>query len=141
MQSSTNDPVVQGLVAYLLGITYEYNDDPSTPLDRVKLQGIYSSRLDQFNSLLARLRDSPAVKNAPQYLQISAEEESISNTTHSLPSLLLDSVFVDMFKSTYGKIKTITVYGLSTYSFLENIQKSLKRKPAKFDKLGSRTSK
>jgi hypothetical protein len=109
MQSSTNDPTVQGLVAYLLGITYEYNDDPSTPLDRAKLQAIFSSRLDQFNSLLARLRDSPAVKNAPQYLQISAADESISNTTHSLPSLLLDSVFVDLFKSTYGKLKGIKI--------------------------------
>lgn len=106
MQSSINDPIVQGLVAYLLGITYEYNDDPSTPLDRTKLQAIFSSRLDQFNSLLARLRDSPAVKNAPQYLQISAEDESISNTTHSLPSLLLDSVFVDLFKSSYGSFDT-----------------------------------
>ncbi|CAO3634660.1 unnamed protein product [Mucor hiemalis] len=123
MQSSTNDPTVQGLVAYLLGITYEYNDDPSTPLDRSKLQTIYSSRLDQFNSLLARLRDSPSVKNAPQYLQISAQEESISNSTHSLPSLLLDSVFVELFKSTY-----------------ENIQKSIKKKPAKFNKLESRTN-
>ncbi|EPB81545.1 hypothetical protein HMPREF1544_11735 [Mucor circinelloides 1006PhL] len=123
MQSSTNDPTVQGLVAYLLGITYEYNDDPSTPLDRAKLQAIFSSRLDQFNSLLARLRDSPAVKNAPQYLQISAEDESISNTTHSLPSLLLDSVFVDLFKSNY-----------------ENIQKSIKKKPAKFHKIESRTN-
>lgn len=34
MQSSTNDTVVQGLIAYLLGITYQYNDDPHTPLDR-----------------------------------------------------------------------------------------------------------
>lgn len=124
MQSSTNDPTVQGLVAYLLGVTYEYNDSPDTPLDRAKLQAIFSSRLDQFNSLLARLRDSSAVKNAPQYLQISAEDESISNTTHSLPSLLLDPVFVEMFKSTY-----------------ENIQRSIKKKPGKFNKLDSRTSK
>lgn len=112
MQSSTNDPTVQGLIAYLLGITYEYDDDPSTPLDRAKLQAIFSSRLDQFNSLLARLRDSPAVKNAPQYLQISAEDESISSTTHSLPSLLLDSVFVDLFKSTYGNLKYFASQGI-----------------------------
>ncbi|KAI8084073.1 p115 like vesicle tethering protein [Gilbertella persicaria] len=123
MQSSTNDPTVQGLVAYLLGITYEYNDDPSAPLNRAKLQGIYSSRLDQFNSLLARLRDSPAVKNAPQYLQISAEDESVSNATHSLPSLILDNVFVDQFKSTY-----------------EHIQKSIKKKPTSFNRLESRTN-
>ncbi|KAI8891166.1 hypothetical protein K501DRAFT_327824 [Backusella circina FSU 941] len=123
MQSSTTDPTVQGLVAFLLGVTYEYNDDPSTPLDRTKLQTIFASRLDQFNSLLARLRDSPAVKNASQYLQITAEEESISNTTHSLPSLLLDTVFVDFFKSSY-----------------ENIQKSIKKKPSKFNKIDSRSS-
>ncbi|KAI7897457.1 p115 like vesicle tethering protein [Cokeromyces recurvatus] len=122
MQSSTNDPTVQGLIAYLLGIAYKYNDDPSTPLDRTQLQSIFSSRLDQFNSLLARLRDSPAVKNAPQYLQISAEDESISNSTHSLPSLILDSVFVELFKSTY-----------------ENIQKSIKKKPSKFSKIESKT--
>ncbi|KAI8984524.1 p115 like vesicle tethering protein [Mycotypha africana] len=88
MQSSTNDAIVQA---------------------------IYSGRLDQFHSSLARLRDSSAVINAPQYLQISAEDESISVTTHSLPSLLLDSVFVDLFKSTY-----------------EHIHKSLKKKPNSF---------
>lgn len=120
MQSSTNDPTVQGLVAYLLGITYEYNDDPSTPLDRAKLQAIFSSRLDQFNSLLARLRDSPAVKNAPQYLQISAEDESISNTTHSLPSLLLDSVFVDLFKSNYGWYLVVLVFLVEVLMLISN---------------------
>lgn len=52
------------------------------------------------NSLLARLRDSSAIKNAPQYLQMS-EEESMNNNG-SLPSVLLDSVFVDFFKSNYG---------------------------------------
>lgn len=51
------------------------------------------------NSLLARLRDSSAIKNAPQYLQMS--EESM-NSNSSLPSVLLDSVFVDFFKSNYG---------------------------------------
>ncbi|EIE87313.1 hypothetical protein RO3G_12024 [Rhizopus delemar RA 99-880] len=87
MQSSTNDPVVQGLIAYLL---------------------------DQMNSLLARLRDSPAIKNAPQYLQITPEEEE----ANPLPSLLLDSVFVDFFKST-----------------CENVQKTLKKKPADFNRI------
>lgn len=53
------------------------------------------------NSLLARLRDSPAIKNAAQYLQITQEEEE----ANPLPSLLLDSVFVDFFKSTCGKKK------------------------------------
>lgn len=123
MQSSTNDPTVQGLVAYLLGITYEYNDDPSTPLDRAKLQAIFSSRLDQFNSLLARLRDSPSVKNAPQYLQISAEDESISNTTHSLPSLLLDSVFVDLFKSNYGNCNFVLKWNPSAHFFIREYSK------------------
>lgn len=69
---------------------------------RVKLKTIFSSRVDQMNSLLARLRDSPAIKNAPQYLQITHEEDA----ANPLPSLLLDSIFVDFFKSTYGKKKT-----------------------------------
>ncbi|KAG1144953.1 hypothetical protein G6F37_005831 [Rhizopus arrhizus] len=114
MQSSTNDTVVQGLIAYLLGITYQYNDDPHTPLDRAKLKSIFSNRLDQMNSLLARLRDSPAIKNAPQYLQITQEEEE----ANPLPSLLLDSVFVDFFKST-----------------CENVQKALKKKPTDFNRI------
>ncbi|KAG1472429.1 hypothetical protein G6F56_001544 [Rhizopus delemar] len=113
MQSSTNDSMVQGLVAYLLGIIYQYNDDPQAPIDRVKLKTIFSSRVDQMNSLLARLRDSPAIKNAPQYLQITHEEDA----ANPLPSLLLDSIFVDFFKSTY-----------------ENVQKTLKKKPADFNK-------
>ncbi|PHZ11501.1 uncharacterized protein RHIMIDRAFT_238935 [Rhizopus microsporus ATCC 52813] len=121
MLSSTNDPIVQGLIAYLLGIVYQFNDDPDTPLDRTKLQSIFSSRLDQMNSLLARLRDSSAIKNAPQYLQMS-EEESMNNNS-SLPSVLLDSMFVDFFKSNY-----------------ENVQKSLKKKPSSFNKIESRES-
>lgn len=58
------------------------------------------------NSLLARLRDSPAIKNVPQYLQITQEEEE----ANPLPSLLLDSVFVDFFKSTCGKKKIGFIY-------------------------------
>ena len=71
--------------------------------NREKLQTILSSRVDTFTSLLSRLRDSSAVKNAPQYLEISPEDESISLSTGSLPSLLLDSAFVEFFKDTYGK--------------------------------------
>ncbi|CDS09506.1 hypothetical protein LRAMOSA10866 [Lichtheimia ramosa] len=114
-QSSANDPIVQGLAAFLLGISYEFNDDPQTPLSREKMQTILSSRIDLFTSALARLRDSPAIKNAPQYLQISAEDESISANTSSLPLLLLDSTFVDFFKDAY-----------------ETVQRSLKKKPSSF---------
>lgn len=69
---------------------------------REKLHSILSSRVDVFSSHIARLRDNPAVKNATQYLEISAEEESIASTTKSLPSLLLDITFVDFFKDVYG---------------------------------------
>ncbi|KAI8146809.1 p115 like vesicle tethering protein [Fennellomyces sp. T-0311] len=89
IQSSANDPTVQGLAAFL--------------------------RVDTFTSLLSRLRDSPAVKNAPQYLEISPEDESISLSTGSLPSLLLDSTFVEFFKDTY-----------------EQTTRALKRKPSSF---------
>ncbi|KAI9247479.1 p115 like vesicle tethering protein [Phascolomyces articulosus] len=117
IQSSANDPLVQGLAAFLLGITYEHNNDPNTPLTREKLQTILSSRLDTFTSLLSRLRDNPAVKNAPQYLEISSQDESISLSTGSLPSLLLDSAFVEFFKDTY-----------------EQTTRALKKKPSSFKK-------
>ncbi|KAG0166470.1 hypothetical protein DFQ28_008174 [Apophysomyces sp. BC1034] len=120
VQSSAHDPTAQGLAAFLLGITYVHNNDPKTPMDREKLQAIISSRVDQFTSHMTRLRDSPAVKSAPQFLQITVEDEAISNSTKSLPSLLLDSTFVEFFKNTYGKDKQ------------KNIQKSLKRKPSSF---------
>ncbi|KAL0086079.1 p115 like vesicle tethering protein [Phycomyces blakesleeanus] len=115
VQSPANDPIVQGLVSFLLGITYDFNSDPNTPLSRENLQAIISSRVDQFNSHMSRLRDSPAVKNSPQYLQISAEEESLANSTSSLPFLFLESSFVEFYKDTY-----------------ENVQRSIKRKPASF---------
>ncbi|KAI9316302.1 p115 like vesicle tethering protein [Dichotomocladium elegans] len=78
VQSSANDPIVQGLIAFLLGIAYD---------------------------TLSRLRDSAAIKNSPQYLQISAEDESISANTGSLPSLLLEPTFVEFFKDTYGNVE------------------------------------
>lgn len=89
------------------------------------------------NSLLARLRDSPAIKNAPQYLQITQEEEE----ANPLPSLLLDSVFVDFFKSTCGKKKIGFIYEQkkkSLYSHIENVQKTLKKKPADFNRIERR---
>ncbi|ORY93958.1 p115 like vesicle tethering protein [Syncephalastrum racemosum] len=117
IQSSANDPIVQGLAAFLLGITYEYNNDPHTPLDREKLQAILSSRVDLFTSVLARLRDSPALKNAGEYFQISTVDESVSSTTGSLPSLIIDNTFAEFFKDTY-----------------EHIQRSMKRKPSSYQK-------
>lgn len=91
------------------------------------------------NSLLARLRDSPAIKNAPQYLQITQEEEE----ANPLPSLLLDSVFVDFFKSTCGKKKIGFIYEQkkSLCSHIENVQKTLKKKPTDFNRIERRKKK
>ncbi|CAO3597180.1 unnamed protein product [Absidia cylindrospora] len=115
VQSSTNDPTVQGLTAFLLGITYEFNNDPRTPITRENLQAILSSRVDVFNSHIARLRDSHAIKNTPQYLEISAEDEALATNTKSLPSLFLDVAFAEFFKDVY-----------------ETTQRSMKRKPSTF---------
>ncbi|KAI9305040.1 p115 like vesicle tethering protein [Cunninghamella echinulata] len=87
VQSTMNDPTVQGL----------------------------TSRVDIFSSHIVRLRDNPAVKNATQYLEISAEEESLASTTKGLPSLLLDITFVDFFKDVY-----------------ETTQRAMKKKPSSF---------
>ncbi|KAI8084618.1 p115 like vesicle tethering protein [Halteromyces radiatus] len=115
VQSSTNDPTVQGLTAFLLGITYEFNNDPQTPITREKLQAILSSRVDVFNSHITRLRDSNAIKNASQHLEISAEDEALATSTKSLPSLLLDVSFAKFFKDVY-----------------ETTQRSMKRRPSSF---------
>ncbi|CAO3650222.1 unnamed protein product [Cunninghamella echinulata] len=115
VQSTMNDPTVQGLTSFLLGITYEFNNDPNTPITRDKLHSILSSRVDIFSSHIVRLRDNPAVKNATQYLEISAEEESLASTTKSLPSLLLDVTFVEFFKDVY-----------------ETTQRAMKKKPSSF---------
>ncbi|KAI7872079.1 p115 like vesicle tethering protein [Spinellus fusiger] len=115
VQSSSNDPVVQGLTSFLLGITYEFNSDPNTPMNREKLQTILSSRVDQFCSQITRLKDSPAIKNAKQYFELSPEEEEMADSHEYFPNLLLENTFVEFFKETY-----------------ESIQRSIKKKPASF---------
>ncbi|SAM08529.1 hypothetical protein [Absidia glauca] len=134
VQSSTNDPTVQGLTAFLLGITYEFNNDPKTPITRENLQAILSSRVDVFNSHIARLRDSHAIKNAPQHLEISAEDESLASSTKGLPSLLLDVAFAEFFKDVYGKerhIEGLVIDSLSLF-LVETTQRSMKRRPSSF---------
>ncbi|ORX53063.1 hypothetical protein DM01DRAFT_1306029 [Hesseltinella vesiculosa] len=117
VQSSTNDPIVQGLAAFLLGITYQYNDDPNTPISREHLQAIYSSRVDILNSHMVRLRDSPAVKNALHYFEVTDADEAVSPSasTKALPLLLLDISFVEFFKDV-----------------AETTQRAIKRKPSSF---------
>ncbi|CAO3597206.1 unnamed protein product [Absidia cylindrospora] len=115
VQLSTNDPTVQGLTAFLLGIIYEFNDDPKTPITRGNLQAILSSRVDILNSHVNRLRDSNAIKNASQYLEISAEDEILAASTNSLPSLLIDVAFAEFFKDVN-----------------ETTQRSMKRRPSSF---------
>ncbi|ORZ08733.1 p115 like vesicle tethering protein [Absidia repens] len=79
------------------------------------LQAILSSRVDVFNSHIARLRDSHAIKNTPKNLEISAEDEALATNTKSLPSLLLDVAFAEFFKDVY-----------------ETTQRSMKRRPSSF---------
>ncbi|KAF7722817.1 hypothetical protein EC973_002662 [Apophysomyces ossiformis] len=145
IQSSSHDPIIQGLAAFLLGITYEHNNDPKTPMDRqgiLFLQAIISSRVDQFTSHLARLRDSAAVKSAPQFLQISIEEEAKANNTKSLPSLLLDGAFVDFFKNTYAAVAAegIQANDEMVQSYKETIDRQAKQISALEQQLAELTS-
>ncbi|KAI8060688.1 p115 like vesicle tethering protein [Gongronella butleri] len=115
VQSSTNDPIVQGLAAFLLGITYQFNDDPNTPISRENLQAIYSSRVDILNSHMVRLRDSPVIKNALPYSEIVDDHDDGVSLDKSLPMLMLDMDFVEFFKDVH-----------------ETMQRAIKRKPSSF---------
>ncbi|KAM3578284.1 Vesicle-mediated ER to Golgi transport protein [Umbelopsis sp. WA50703] len=107
MQKTNVDPVVQGLAAFLLGIAFEYNDDEESELSRETLRDILLNRVgaDQFKNRLSRLRDSPAYINVSKILYISAEEDEAFNLNGSLPMLVLDYHFVELFKESYDSIQ------------------------------------
>ncbi|KAF0403962.1 vesicle tethering protein [Gigaspora margarita] len=101
-QSSGVDSRVQGLCAFLLGICYEFNHSPDSPVTRTTLQPILLNRIgaDQFVNRITRLRESPHFKHVPQYIQVAPEEEA-----RKLPELYFEYAFVEFFKNNYEKIQ------------------------------------
>ncbi|KAG2185672.1 hypothetical protein INT44_002465 [Umbelopsis vinacea] len=107
MQKTNVDPVTQGLAAFLLGIAFEYDDDNDSAFSRETLRDILLNRVgaDQFKNRLSRLRDSAAFINVSKTMYISAEEDEAFNLNGSLPMLVLDYHFVELFKESYDSIQ------------------------------------
>ncbi|CAO3679777.1 unnamed protein product [Umbelopsis vinacea] len=107
MQKTNVDPVIQGLAAFLLGVAFEYDDDQESAFSRETLRDILLNRVgaDQFKNRLSRLRDSPAFVNVSKTLYVSADEDEAFNLNGSLPSLVLDYHFVELFKESYDSIQ------------------------------------
>ncbi|KAJ3202888.1 Vesicle-mediated ER to Golgi transport protein, partial [Clydaea vesicula] len=70
IQSSGVDPLVQGLSSYLLGLLFEFNDNPKeSGLDKQFVQNVIVSRIgsDVFLGRLSRLKESPYFQKANLY--------------------------------------------------------------------------
>ncbi|KAH9824431.1 p115 like vesicle tethering protein [Melampsora americana] len=109
-QATGVDPLVQGLCAFVLGIVYENDRDPNSPIPRATLQPILQSRIgpDQFVNRILRLREDPRFTNiGPDVLELSEQTAPSSNDNdHSLTAgLWFDWPFVEFFKAHYVSVQ------------------------------------
>ncbi|OAV93002.1 hypothetical protein PTTG_02810 [Puccinia triticina 1-1 BBBD Race 1] len=109
-QSSGVDPLVQGLCAFVLGIIYETDHDPASPIPRSTLQPILHSRVgpDQFVNRILRLREDPRFKNVgPDVLELSLQPPAGTDPSSAdqEPGLWFDWPFVEFLKNNYVSIQ------------------------------------
>ncbi|KAF9355529.1 hypothetical protein BGX26_006435 [Mortierella sp. AD094] len=99
--SSKEDPMVQGLAAFLLGICYEFNWEKDALISRATIQPIILSRigLDQFAACITRVRESKPFKAAVPFMIVLPSEESEGK----LPGLFFDYAFVEFMKKTFER--------------------------------------
>ncbi|KAF8980053.1 hypothetical protein BGZ46_004681 [Entomortierella lignicola] len=99
--SSKEDPMVQGLAAFLLGICYEFNWEQDTPITRATIQPIILSRigLDQFAGCISRVRESKPFNAAVPFMIVLPSEESEGK----LPGLFFDYAFVEFMKKNFER--------------------------------------
>jgi len=99
--SSKEDPMVQGLAAFLLGICYEFNWEQDALITRATIQPIILSRigLDHFAACITRVRESKPFNAAIPFMVVLPAEESEGR----LPNLFFDYSFVEFMKRTFGK--------------------------------------
>ncbi|KAG0204277.1 hypothetical protein BGX28_003737 [Mortierella sp. GBA30] len=106
--SSKEDPMVQGLAAFLLGICYEFNWEPDALISRATIQPIILSRigLDHFAACITRVRESKPFKAAVPLMVVLPSEEGGGK----LPGLYFDYSFVEFMKKTFERTqKSISV--------------------------------
>ncbi|KAG9323471.1 hypothetical protein KVV02_007796 [Mortierella alpina] len=106
--SSKEDPMVQGLAAFLLGICYEFNWEPDALISRATIQPIILSRIgpDHFAACITRVRESKPFKAAVPLMVVLPSEEGGGR----LPGLYFDYSFVEFMKKTFERTqKSISI--------------------------------
>ncbi|KAF9116419.1 hypothetical protein BGX27_002778 [Mortierella sp. AM989] len=101
--SSKEDPMVQGLAAFLLGICYEFNWEMDALITRATIQPIILSRigLDHFAACITRVRESKPFKAAVPFMVVLPSEESEGK----LPALFFDYAFVEFMNKTFDNTR------------------------------------
>lgn len=97
--------MIQGLCAFLLGITYEYNREPTSSITRETLHPILNSRVgpDQFVSRILRLREDPRFRSVgPNVLELAEDEEGLDRELGEEDGLWFDYAFVEFLKTNYS---------------------------------------
>ncbi|KAI8618455.1 p115 like vesicle tethering protein [Chytriomyces sp. MP71] len=109
--SSGVDPLIQGMAAYIIAICHEYNDNSEASFTQASLQSLIVSRIggDVFMSRIERLKDSKyfqkaSLSFAALYLQ--------AVDLKTMPEVYFDPAYVDLLKSSSGKIERRNVFGV-----------------------------
>ncbi|KAJ1998607.1 Vesicle-mediated ER to Golgi transport protein [Coemansia thaxteri] len=95
--------LVQGVSAFLLGLVYQFDIDPETPMTRESLYPILSKRVgaDQLLIRVQRLRDSKEFQYA-----VGLAAGTYSNAFGGAPAeVFFDGVFTELFKQHYESFR------------------------------------
>ena len=101
VKNSSNETIVQGLCAMLLGVVYEFSTKDS-PIPRQTLQPILLGGMvgrDRYVDKLTRLRTIPLLRDfevLPQKFDPSMGQK--------LPDVYFDAAFVEFFKDNYSRL-------------------------------------
>ncbi|KAJ2656831.1 Vesicle-mediated ER to Golgi transport protein [Coemansia sp. RSA 1200] len=109
--SSGVNALVQGVAAFALGLIYEFDIEPDTPMTRDEIYPIISKRVgsDQLLIRVQRLRDSKEFQYA-----VGLVAGTHSNAYGGAPTeIFFDSVFTSMFKNHYESFRAAVRLGPS----------------------------
>ncbi|KAI8957580.1 p115 like vesicle tethering protein [Daldinia sp. FL1419] len=98
VRHNSNNIIVQGLCAMLLGVVYEFSTKDS-PIPRSTLHSVLTSRMgrDRYIDILNKLRSHPFVRDFEVILQKA-------DVGGNLPDVFFDATFIDFFKDNYSRI-------------------------------------
>ncbi|KAJ2046385.1 Vesicle-mediated ER to Golgi transport protein [Coemansia sp. S16] len=101
--------LVQGVTAFMLGLVYQFDIDPESPMSRESLYPIISKRVgaDQLLIRVQRLRDSKEFQYA-----VGLAAGTYSSAYGGTPAeVYFDSVFADLFKMHYESFRAAVRLG------------------------------